>query len=185
MSRTRVGVVRGGPSTEYVVSLRTGEHVLSNLNREKYRPVDILITPRGDWYMDGVRTDLANISGHVDVIWNAMHGAYGEDGKVQQLFESFNIPYTGSRVMASAVGMHKGLAKERFKAAGLSVPFGVVIEHDDVLDQVAEQIYYDRRLPLIVKPVSGGSSVATRVVRSLGRSRRRASKGKPAWRCSC
>lgn len=167
MTRTRVGVVRGGPSSEYVVSLRTGENVLNHLDREKYSPVDILISPRGDWFMDGVRTDLSNISHHVDVLWNALHGTFGEDGKAQQLFESFQIPYTGSAVLPSAVGMHKDLAKERFREAGLLVADGVVIEQDDVLDEVAAQVYYDRHLPLIVKPVSGGSSVATTVVRTL------------------
>ena len=167
MTRIRVGVVRGGPSSEYVVSLKTGENVLRHLNREKYHPVDILVTPRGDWYMDGIRTDLANIVHHVDVFWNAMHGKFGEDGKVQQLFESFKIPYTGSQVVASSVGMHKGLAKTLFTEAGIRVPFGAVIEQDDVFDEVAAQLYYDRHLPLIVKPVMGGSSLATKVVRTL------------------
>ncbi len=167
MSRTRVGVVRGGPSSEYVVSLRTGENVLRHLDREKYAPVDILITPRGDWFMDGVRTDLPNIAHHVDVFWNALHGSFGEDGKVQQLFESFQVPYTGSAVLPSAMGMHKDLAKERFREAGLLVPEGVVVEQGDVLDEVAAQIYFDRHLPLIVKPVSGGSSVATTIARTL------------------
>jgi D-alanine-D-alanine ligase-like ATP-grasp enzyme len=96
MSRIRVGVVRGGPSAEYVVSLKTGEAVLKHLDPEKYVAIDILVTPRGDWYMNGVRTELPEIGAHVDVIWNAMHGKFGEDGKVQQHFEALNIPYTGS-----------------------------------------------------------------------------------------
>jgi D-alanine-D-alanine ligase len=166
MSRIRVGVVRGGPSSEYVVSLKTGENVLRHLDREKYAPVDILITPRGDWFMNGIRSDIATIAHHIDIAWNALHGAFGEDGKVQQHFESFCVPYTGSGVVASAVGMHKGLAKDCFEKAGILVPFGFVVDRDDVHHEVAAQIILDHAFPLIVKPVNGGSSVATRVVHS-------------------
>ena len=167
MSRLRVGVVRGGPSSEYVVSLKTGENVLRNLNTEKYIPVDILITPRGDWYMNGTRTDVSNVVHHVDVIWNAMHGTFGEDGKAQHMFESFKVPYTGSGVLASAMGMHKGLAKTEFNKAGIATPKGDIIEATDNFEEVAFQLFQDRRLPIIVKPVSGGSSVATKVVRNF------------------
>lgn len=166
MARLRVGVVRGGPSAEYVVSLKTGESVLRNLNPEKYIPVDILVTPRGDWYMNGVRTTLGEINNHVDVIWNAMHGKFGEDGKIQQHFEALNIPYTGSGVMASAVGMHKQLAKDRFTEAGLKVPQGEVIAGSENMFEVAFNLFRNRHMPVIVKPVSGGSSVATKVVRT-------------------
>ena len=166
MSHIRVGVVRGGPSSEYAVSLKTGESVLRHLDRTKYAPVDILLSPRGEWYMNGVRTDLATIAHHVDVVWNALHGTFGEDGKVQQLFESFDIPYTGSGIIASAVGMHKGLAKERFREAGLLTPGGMVIDVDDVFEEVVVQLARDGRLPVIVKPVSGGSSVATKIART-------------------
>jgi D-alanine-D-alanine ligase len=166
MSRIRVGVVRGGPSSEYVVSLKTGENVLAHLDTEKYTPIDILVTPRGDWYMNGMRTELGDLSHHVDVMWNAMHGSFGEDGKVQQQFESYNIPYTGSGVMASAVGMHKELAKERFREAKLLVPYGEVIPATENMYEVAFQLFRNRHLPVIVKPVAGGSSVATKIVRN-------------------
>jgi D-alanine-D-alanine ligase len=166
MSQIRVGVVRGGPSTEYPVSLDTGEHVLRRLPRDKYTPVDILLTKKGEWYMNGVQTDLGAIAHHVDVIWNALHGAFGEDGKVQQLFEQFGIPYTGSGVMASAVGMHKDLAKSRFKEAGLLTPRGDVISPDDVLDEVAAQMSKLGYLPAVVKPVSGGSSIGASIART-------------------
>ena len=167
MSKIRVGVVRGGPSSEYPVSLKTGAAILQHLDREKYIPVDILLTTRGEWYMNGHRSDLANISDHVDVLWNALHGTFGEDGKVQQLFDSFNIPYTGSTAVASAVGMHKGLAKERFTHAGLLTPKGDIILQDADLEEAAFEIFRDRHLPLIVKPVSGGSSVATKIARNF------------------
>ena len=166
MTKIRVGVVRGGPSSEYAVSLKTGESVLHNLNTERYDPVDILISTHGDWYVNGVRTDLGAIAHQVDVVWNALHGTYGEDGKVQRLLESFNIPYTGSGVIPSALGMHKGLAKERFKEAGLLTPMGDVIASEGNVEETAFHLFRNRHLPVIVKPVAGGSSVATRIART-------------------
>ena len=166
MSKIRVGVVRGGPSSEYAISLKTGKSVLENLDAEKYFPIDILLSTRGEWYMNGVRTDPESIAGHVDVVWNALHGTFGEDGKVQQLFEQFGISYTGSGVLSSALGMHKVLAKERFKEVGLHTPEGFIVGTTDNLEDVLVGLVENNRLPVIVKPVSGGSSVATKLVRS-------------------
>ncbi|MEK7118361.1 MAG: ATP-grasp domain-containing protein [Patescibacteria group bacterium] len=169
MQKIRVGVVRGGPSSEYAISLKTGENVLKNLDTGKYAPIDILLTTRGDWYVRGVRTDLGTIAEHVDIVWNALHGAYGEDGKVQRLFKSFGILYTGSDVLGSAIGMHKGLAKERFREAGLRTPEGVIATRTSNLDDIMPALIKSPNLrpPIIVKPVFGGSSVAPRIVRNI------------------
>lgn len=169
MQKIRVGVVRGGPSAEYAVSLKTGESVLRNLDTDKYAPVDILLTTNGEWYTRGLRTDLGAIGERVDVIWNALHGTFGEDGKAQQLFESHGIPYTGSDVLGSAIGMHKGLAKERFREAGLRTPKGIIVTSAKRIDDVMAELREDPSLrpPVIVKPLAGGSSVATRIVRDV------------------
>ncbi len=166
MKKIRVGVIRGGPSSEYAVSLKTGESVLRNLNTERYIPVDLHLSTHGDWYMKGVRTDLSTIAGQVDVAWNALHGTFGEDGKVQRLLEAFSIPYTGSEVLSSALGMHKGLAKDRFRKAGLLTPEGSIVESDGDIEETAFHFFRNRPLPVIVKPVSGGSSVATHIARA-------------------
>ncbi len=164
MSRKRVGVIRGGPSSEYVVSIKTGANVLSQLDKEKYIPIDILITPRGDWFMDGVRTDPSSASHHVDVFFNALHGEFGEDGKIQQLFRTLNIPHTGSSVIPSVMGMHKGLAKERFADVGIHTPKGEVVAKGDIGVDTVFRLFRNQHMPVIVKPVSGGSSVATKIV---------------------
>lgn len=166
MSKIRVGVVRGGPSSEYEVSLKTGENILNRLDKEKYIPIDILLSKNGEWIINGVQTDIARIVGHVDIIWNALHGEYGEDGKIQQLFEQFGIPYTGSKSLPSAIGMHKNLAKERFRHAGILTPEGEIIERDANIADTVFHFLRDKQLPVIVKPVSGGSSVATRIART-------------------
>ena len=159
--------MRGGPSSEYPVSLKTGEHVLRQLDTLKYLPIDILLSTRGQWYMNGVLTDLPTIASQVDVIWNALHGEYGEDGKLQQELDRFNIPYTGSGSLASAIGMHKGLAKERFRDYGLLTPEGDLVRKEDVSRDQAFELFRGRHLPLIVKPVSGGSSIATTVANTF------------------
>jgi D-alanine--D-alanine ligase len=167
MSRLRVGVVRGGPSSEYEVSLQTGGNVLQALDKSKYIPIDLLLTKKGEWIHNGVQKDFADIAPHVDVIWNALHGKFGEDGKAQQLFEKFGVPYTGSESLPSAVGMHKGLSKERFVTHGLRVPHGEIILEESHIPDAAFEIYCNYRLPLVVKPVTEGSSVAVAIVHTL------------------
>src|SRR5690242_7505381 len=76
----RIGVIRGGPSTEYKESLLTGEYVLSHL-RETHKPFDIFISKDGTWHMQGVPRTPDRVLKHTDVVWNALHGEYGEDGK--------------------------------------------------------------------------------------------------------
>ena len=109
MMKSRVGVMRGGLGSEYYVSLRTGGNVLSALVGDKYEPHDILITNTGEWHIDGRPTAPAKLTQHVDVIFNALHGEFGDDGKVQKILEVFNIPYTGSTALPSAIGMNKDL----------------------------------------------------------------------------
>lgn len=159
MQKLRVGVVRGGPSSEYDVSLRSGATVLKHLSPEKYHPIDILLTRKGEWIVDGLMTDLSAIAHKVDIIWNALHGEFGEDGKVQQQFESFGIPYTGSGPLPSAIAMHKGLTKDRFRELDILTPHGVVIEEDEDVGEAVFRVFRNYAMPVIVKPVSAGSSV--------------------------
>lgn len=167
MQKIRVGVVRGGPSSEYAISLKTGDNVLKNLDQGKYLPVDILLTTRGDWYMNGARVDLGTVAEQVDVVWNALHGTFGEDGKVQQRFESFGIPYTGSGVLASAIGMNKELAKERFRTAGLRTPYGETVPEDGDFGEAAFRRFKNGTLPVMVKPLASGSSVGVTLARTF------------------
>ncbi len=164
--RKRVAVVRGGPSPEYNFSLKTGEAVLNNLDKEKYVVNDVVLTRDGIWYINGVRSNFSDIAQHSDVVFNALHGEFGEDGKAQHLFKSFGVPFTGSDSLASALGSHKAMAKERFEAAGLNVAHGEVIPRDAEMRGVAYNLGRDMGFPLVIKPVIGGSSVATRIARN-------------------
>ena len=166
MSSIRVGVLRGGPSLEHEVSLKTGESVLRNLPKY-YSAKDIFISKEGEWHLDGKPAHHERIFRHIDVVFNALHGEYGEDGKVQQLLEAFGIPYTGSGVMASALGMNKILARQAFKSAGLRVPFGFEIVLENELAETAKKIFRNMPPPWVIKYPSGGSSVGVSIARNF------------------
>ncbi len=165
MSKIAVGVLRGGPSHEYEVSLESGKTVLQNLP-EKYRPVDIFISKDGEWHTDGIARKPEHILKGVDVVFNALHGQYGEDGKVQRVLESIGVPYTGSDTIASALSMHKEEAKKIFKQAGIRVAEHKRVTPQDNMELVVRDAFETMFLPLIVKPVAAGSSVGMTVVHS-------------------
>ena len=168
----KVGVVRGGPSGEYDVSLKTGGNVISHLLGDKlnktYKPIDILIDKDGVWHKNGLVTNIESVFNSVDVIFNALHGEYGEDGKIQQILDQWQIPYTGSGAFASAVGFNKILSKEQFKILGVKTPehflFPMYQEdfdgpRDKYANKKAREVLERIPPPWIVKPLSGGSSV--------------------------
>lgn len=169
MSSIRVGVLRGGPSLEHEVSLKTGESVLRNLP-QKYSAKDIFISKEGEWYLEGKPAHHERIFRHIDVVFNALHGEYGEDGKVQQLLESFGVPYTGSGALASALGMNKILARQAFKNAGLKIPSGfeIVLENElNELSETAKKIFKTMPPPWVIKYPSGGSSVGVSIAHNF------------------
>ena len=167
MQKIRVGVLRGGKSSEYDTSLKTGDAILFGLPEDKYKTVDLLITKDGQWHMNGFPVLPEKVACNTDVIFNALHGEYGEDGKVQQILESFNIPYTGSRIIPSALGMNKGLAKHCFDFYGIQTPKSRTIKENDDIQEAALSIFKKMYPPYIVKPMSNGSSIGVKVVRSF------------------
>lgn len=151
--------MRGGLGNEYYVSLKTGAAVLAALPRDKYEVHDILITREGEWHLDGVPVEPARLMQFVDIVFNALHGEFGEDGKVQRMLELLGIPYTGSTAIPSAVGMNKELAKKYFGAVGIRVPKGVTIARGDEIGEVLTSVGREVSAPYVVKPLSGGSSI--------------------------
>lgn len=105
----------------------------------------------------------------IDVAFLCLHGTFGEDGRVQGLLESLKIPYTGSGILPSAVGMNKAVQKEWMKPAGFKVPnfFGIRFEDwklenkEQILNRVIDEVGF----PLVVKPANQGSSIGVSVIR--------------------
>lgn len=176
----RVGVVRGGISSEYDVSLKTGANVLFHLQSDKlnskYKAIDILIDKEGVWHVKGRPVTMEDISNSVDVIFNALHGDFGEDGKIQQILEQWGIPYTGSGPFASAVGYNKILAKQEFEKLGIKTPGYTVHDSynsatgessEDYAKRTAKSIWEKISPPWVVKLPSSGSSVGVEICKTF------------------
>ena len=164
--RIRVGVLRGGLSPEFDVSIKTGASVLKNLPAQ-YRAHDILLAKDGGWHLDGMPMADTRIFDTVDVIFNALHGVYGEDGKVQRYLDSHGVRYTGSGAVASALGMNKIRAKEIVTKAGIKTSPWVVCDietHDP--DVLAHMVYKKFAPPWVVKDPFGGSSIGVHIVKT-------------------
>jgi len=147
-----VVVVMGGWSPEREVSLSTGRECAKAL-------VDCGYTVRVFDVSRDLPGLLRALDPRPDVIFNALHGVGGEDGRVQGIFEMLGVPYTHSGVLASAMAMHKPTAKAIFRDAGLPVVEGRVASPDEVAE------CDPMPAPFVVKPVNQGSSVGVRIVR--------------------
>jgi D-alanine-D-alanine ligase len=164
--KIRAGVLRGGPSAEYEVSLKTGSTILSNLP-EEYEPVDIFISKQGAWHEKGLEKSPENILKRIDVVVNGLHGKYGEDGEVQRLLESFNVPYTGSGSLSSAMAMNKMTAKRIYKNHSLKTPFATTLHFEKLSRNAIREIYHTSPMPAVIKPSDGGSSIGVYTAHTL------------------
>ena len=160
MSLLKVSVVRGGPSGEYDVSLKTGQNILNNLNLEKYKVEDIFVSRDGVWHKHGLPISPTQALRETDVMINAMHGDYGEDGRLQRDAENAGVVYTGSKALGASLSLNKDLAKGIYKNNYLKTPRHLTFKSTDSSDLyvIALKIFREFPQPSIIKPVSGGSS---------------------------
>ncbi len=168
MNHLQVAVLRGGPSEEYYVSMKTGLAVLEALAQSGYRTKDVIITKQGEWLERGlVRPPEAALEA-VDVVFIALHGTYGEDGEVQKIIQRLGIPFTGSRSFASALAFNKNMTKQALKAHAVLVPEDVLITIDDIdeLVSIAANIQNSFGPEYMIKPIASGSSYGIEHVRA-------------------
>jgi D-alanine-D-alanine ligase len=150
----RVVVLMGGFSVEREVSLNSGAAVAGALEKAGYAVATI-----------DVRRDLRTLIAGLEatkpwVVFNALHGRFGEDGSIQGLLDIMKIPYTHSGLLASALAMDKPSAKRIFAAAGIPVAEGLVVHRSDVLaGDVLPR-------PYVLKPLNEGSSVGVHIIRA-------------------
>lgn len=157
MMRT-VAVLRGGIGGEHEVSLNSGATVLRNLSN-KNKVIDIFIDRDGTWYVRGVPKSPEQVLASADVVFNALHGHYGEDGTVQRLLERLGVPYTGSSAFSSACAMNKCLTKEMLEKKGMRTPASVTLTVSPDLEEEIVTVFRSFSQPSVVKPASSGSSV--------------------------
>jgi D-alanine-D-alanine ligase len=152
-----IALLCGGISSEREVSLKSGQQVFQALDKAKYE------VRRYD-----PQTDLPRLvaeAKQIDAALIILHGPYGEDGTVQGLLELLDIPYQGAGVLGSALAMNKLAAKQMYERAGIPVPPYVAVRRGETVN--AEGFAERLGLPLVVKPVVGGSSIGMSIVRSV------------------
>lgn len=146
----------GGRSAERDISLKTGEAVQRSLVRSGYDAVAIDVGP-------SLYRDL--LEQKIDIAFLALHGPGGEDGSIQGFLESIGMPYTGSGVRASAVGMHKVMTKTLLAAHGIPVPAGTVVRKDEPCTSTKVLKTAKLKWPIVVKPASQGSTIGVSIIR--------------------
>jgi D-alanine-D-alanine ligase len=154
--KLRLALLAGGKSGEREVSLKGAAEVAKALDPGKYE------IKRYDPATDLAK--LATEAGNIDVAFILLHGPFGEDGTVQGFLDLLGIPYQGSGVLGSAIAMDKNLAKILYRNAGLKVPEWHLASREDV--KHPGKILSQLGLPLVIKPVSQGSSLGMTIARS-------------------
>lgn len=156
MNRLTIALISGGDSPERQVSLDSGDQVFEALNKKKY------MVERFD-----PKTDLDQIAAgasQIDAALILLHGPMGEDGTIQGMLELLDIPYQGSGVLGSALAMNKLASKQMYEKNGLQIPPYRVFTNSETA--IPQQVTDQLGLPLVVKPVVGGSSIGMSLVKS-------------------
>lgn len=150
----RIGLVFGGNTSEGKVSTASAIGVRGALQKLGHTVVDLEFNKN---------IALNIMDANVEVVFNSMHGQYGEDGRLQGLLDIMQIPYTHSGCLPSAMAMNKKVCKNIFNKIGLKTPYGIVVKKQDLFDNIwrakvlEDEILRDRK-ELFVKPVCDGSS---------------------------
>jgi D-alanine-D-alanine ligase len=187
LSKQKIAIICGGPSSEHEVSCVSAGGVLKGLDTQRFEPLLIGITKSGQWVSLPIDYELEivnkkmptiadngryvelgsagfSIDGEiidVDCVFPVLHGEFGEDGQIQNLLDEADLAYVGSGVDASARAMDKAVAKLLFATSGMKVADGVVVTRQDWVEATESLTF-----PVFVKPSSGGSSRGTHKVKS-------------------
>ena len=148
-----VAVVLGGPSSEAEISRVTGGAIANALREKGYNAKEVELVP------DRLITTLHAMN--AKVVFNAVHGKYGEDGRLQSILEAAGIPYTGCGVLASAVSMDKSATKRYLQSAGIATPRCLIINKRELGDlaTLKAHILEAFGLPVVIKAATQGSSI--------------------------
>lgn len=158
MKQEKIIVLLGGPSTEAAISRKTGGAIANALQNGGYDAVTLEFNPQT------VLEDIKKLNG--TIVFNALHGKYGEDGAIQGFLEIAGIPYTGSGIMASAVGMNKKTFKDVLEGAKIatakSLPFNSKVSSKA---EICAKIRENFTFPVVVKAATQGSSIGVAIVK--------------------
>ena len=149
MGKLKIALIAGGWSREKEISLKSGQHVYENLDKDKYKVK--VYDPSNDLPL------LIEEAHDLDLALLFLHGKKGEDGSIQGLLDLLNLPYVGSGVLASALAMNKAKSKDLFRYNGLNVPKEMLFIENQNIDP--DKIMSVLGKPVVIKPVDEGSSI--------------------------
>jgi D-alanine-D-alanine ligase len=184
LSKLRLGLIFGGRSQEHEISIMSARSVYQAADKDKYDLIPFAISKKGYW-LDPVRSlailqdenvkevpeDITSsisqsiksfLDTELDLVFPVLHGPFGEDGRLQGLLEMLDIPYVGTGVLSSAVGMDKGVMKHLFAIHGLPQGRYLVLYENEIktnLDEIIKKIDKEIKWPCFVKPANLGSSI--------------------------
>lgn len=187
-NKLSVAIIYGGKSVEHQISINSAKNIFEYIDRDKYDPIAIGISPAGDWVLkdsidnqfDG-QPQLAlvlstsnkgfkNLNNNElikpDVVFPVLHGTDGEDGSIQGLLKSMEIPFIGTGVLGSAISMSKLYTKRLLEAAGIPVSKYLTYDYPQKSEINFEHIKNSLGLPFMVKAANLGSSVGVVKVKS-------------------
>ena len=148
--KKKVLILSGGISKERLISLDTGNQVFKELKKNGYR---VKISEPDDYLEKNIKIFKPN------VIFNALHGQFGEDGYIQTILDKFKIPYTHSGAIASSIAMDKEISKKLFIKNKIKTPKFFTYSYDITKSNLIKKINKDLRFPVVIKPLNEGSSV--------------------------
>ena len=148
--KKKILIISGGISKERLISLDTGKQVAKELIKNNYK---IKITEPDFKLYDVIKTFRPNI------IFNALHGQFGEDGYIQSILDRFKVPYTHSGVIASSIAMDKEISKKIFIKNKIKTPKFFIYSYDTTASELIKKIKKKFKFPIVVKPLNEGSSV--------------------------
>lgn len=156
MDFKKIVVLMGGPSSEAEISRLTGTAILNALTEKGYNVEGMEFVPQT------MVEDIKN-SG-CDIVFNAVHGKYGEDGRIAAALEMIDMPYTSCSVLSSALTMDKVASKHLFRSTGISTPNCLIYHKFDEEKDLLKEIMAKFSLPVVVKAASQGSSIGVEIV---------------------
>ena len=148
--KKKILIISGGISKERLISLDTGRQVANELKKNGYK---ILISEPNGILKNNIKKFKP------DVIFNALHGQFGEDGYIQSILESFKIPYTHSGVIASSIAMDKEISKKIFIKKKINTPKFFTYSYDLKNNDLIKKIRRGLKFPVVIKPLNEGSSI--------------------------
>ena len=155
MTKLKVAILYGGPSNEHDVSVNSAQNVLSNIDKDLYEVIEILISKDGLFNINNqeYRTvdAITEIKKIADVVFPVLHGKFGEDGAIQELLERIGIPFVGSGSKASRIAINKNISNTVFAKNNLSIPQSEIVTKNNSAVSI--------NFPIFVKPLDEGSSL--------------------------